>query len=188
VPDLKPCPFCGAQPNQPCRSDERNGYNFSIIISCPKCEARIARGSHQGKAGWCDDKAEAEAVEAWNNQNLEPLMTHPINCACDNCNPEDTIFRLRAKVAELEVLVRDHQDIEKGPHMSSTVTHTDDGFVEFQLRLPTEVWSKIEPLAHAAGLTIDQMTQAIFTLQMSNNGWLKKEPAPDLKAKKSTKK
>ena len=63
--------------------------------------------------------------------------------------------------------------------MSSTVVHTDNGFVEFQLRLPLETWARIEPLAHAAGLTIEQMTQAIFTLQMNGGGWLKKEPAPE---------
>ena len=71
--------------------------------------------------------------------------------------------------------------------MSSTVVHTDDGFVEFQLRLPVDVWAKIEPLAQASGLTIEQMTQAIFTLQMNGNGWLKKEPKPEPKPTKKHK-
>lgn len=71
--NLKPCPFCGALPAAPRRSgggDERNGYNFSVSISCPKCRVRISRGSHEGKGGWCDDKGEAEAavIEAWNNR------------------------------------------------------------------------------------------------------------------------
>jgi len=68
--------------------------------------------------------------------------------------------------------------------MSSTVHHTDDGFVEFQLRLPDDVWAKIEPLANAAGLTIEQMTQAIFTLQMNAGGWfVKPEPKSTQKNK-----
>lgn len=53
----------------------------------------------------------------------------------------------------------------------SETRHTDDGFVEFDLKLPKEVWAKIEPLAKASGLTIEQMVQSIFTLQMNAGGW-----------------
>ena len=59
--------------------------------------------------------------------------------------------------------------------MSSTIEHTNEGYVEIPLRLPNEVWEKIALLANASGLTIKQMTQAIFTLQMNAVGWLQKE-------------
>jgi hypothetical protein len=54
------------------------------------------------------------------------------------------------------------------------------------IRLPKEMWDKIAPLAHAAGLTIEQMTQAIFTLQANAGGWLQKEKS-EKKARKEKK-
>ena len=73
MPNLKPCPFCGTQPTEPHRegeSSERNGYNFRVSISCPKCGIHIARYSHEGPGGWCDDTGQAVAAvtEAWNNR------------------------------------------------------------------------------------------------------------------------
>ena len=54
----------------------------------------------------------------------------------------------------------------------------DEGFVNIPLRLPDSIWIKIEPLAKAASLTIEQMTQAIIILQFNQTGWLKKDPEP----------
>lgn len=56
--------------------------------------------------------------------------------------------------------------------MTETTT-ADSGYIEIPVRLPNELWAKIDPLAKAAGLTIEQMTQAIFVLQMNAGGWLK---------------
>lgn len=72
--------------------------------------------------------------------------------------------------------------------MSSTVHHTDEGYVEFQLRLEESTWAKIEPLAKASGLTVEQMTQAIITLQMASGGWLQKDAKPEPKPTKKSKK
>ena len=75
-PELLPCPFCGSKPNPISRdggSDERNGYNFTVRISC-QCGASIRTESHRGPQGWCDDKgqAEREAIAAWNRRALKP--------------------------------------------------------------------------------------------------------------------
>ena len=59
--------------------------------------------------------------------------------------------------------------------MSSTIKHTEEGYIEMPIRLPKEMWDKIAPLAHAAGLTVEQMVQAIFTLQANAGGWFTKE-------------
>jgi hypothetical protein len=71
--DLKHCPACGADAQGPTReggSDERMGYNFTVRVTCSGCGLTISRGSHQGKAGWCDDtgQAESEVVKAWNTR------------------------------------------------------------------------------------------------------------------------
>ena len=67
---LKSCPFCGAQPKGPQREgggDERNGYNFSMRVSC-QCGATISKPSREGPGGWCDDNGQAKlaVIAAWN--------------------------------------------------------------------------------------------------------------------------
>jgi hypothetical protein len=59
--------------------------------------------------------------------------------------------------------------------MSGTTAHTDKDYIEMPIRLPKEMWDNIAPLAHAAGLTVEQMSQAIFTLQANAGGWFAKE-------------
>lgn len=59
--------------------------------------------------------------------------------------------------------------------MSSTIHHTDEHYVEVNIRLEESTWAKIEPLAKASGLSVEQMTQAIITLQMAAGGWLHPE-------------
>jgi hypothetical protein len=76
VTDLCRCPFCGKPPTGPVKSgggDERCGYNFSVFIQCTPCGVSMSRPSHQGPAGWCDDKGEAEqaVIAAWNTRNME---------------------------------------------------------------------------------------------------------------------
>ena len=56
---------------------------------------------------------------------------------------------------------------------------SEDGFVEFPLRLPEELWKRVEPLAIAASLSVEQMTQAIIVLQFNANGWFKPEKKED---------
>lgn len=73
--ELKPCPFCGAFPNAPFKhgdSDERNGYNFYMVIAC-RCGIAIKRPSHEDKNGWCDDTGQALAavVAAWNHRTSD---------------------------------------------------------------------------------------------------------------------
>ena len=74
---LLPCPFCGAQPNEPVTSggsDERCGYNFTVSIEC-KCGVVMLQNSRSDKNGWCNDKGEAKAavIKAWNNRNGSAL-------------------------------------------------------------------------------------------------------------------
>lgn len=71
---LNPCPFCGAQPKNPEREgggDERNGYNFVVVIRC-QCGVSMQRHSHRNKQGWCDDsgQAESEVIKAWNRRAM----------------------------------------------------------------------------------------------------------------------
>lgn len=70
---VRPCPFCGSQPRAPRKeggSDERYGYNFIVTIFCEDCGARMSRGSHRDKQGWCDDEGqgESEVIDAWNSR------------------------------------------------------------------------------------------------------------------------
>ena len=60
--------------------------------------------------------------------------------------------------------------------------------VAMTINLPLFACHKIDRLASYAGLTSEQMTQAIITLQFNSTGWLKEEPEPELKAKKKTSK
>lgn len=80
--ELRPCPFCGEVPKGLTKqggSDERYGYNFSMIIEC-SCGVRLSRPSKQGVNGWCCDQGEAEnaVIEAWNRRvpkKGEPCQT-----------------------------------------------------------------------------------------------------------------
>lgn len=70
--ELLPCPFCGEQPSDPEKrggGDERNGYNFTVSITC-SCGVSIFRGSHEAKNGWCDDTGQAleSVIKAWNTR------------------------------------------------------------------------------------------------------------------------
>jgi hypothetical protein len=70
---LLPCPFCNGDPIGPTKkggSDERIGYNFTVSIACGNCGATLCTFSHKDRAGWCDDKGQAEASvrAAWNRR------------------------------------------------------------------------------------------------------------------------
>ena len=76
VAALLPCPFCGACPSPPRKdggSDERNGYNFQIIIRC-RCSAEVRAHSHENSGGWCDDTGQALALatSVWNKRATQP--------------------------------------------------------------------------------------------------------------------
>lgn len=71
--ELKPCPFCGKPPSEPEKSsasDERNGYNFTVSISC-ECGVSVVKKSKRLDSGWCCDNGEAvqEAVKTWNTRH-----------------------------------------------------------------------------------------------------------------------
>lgn len=73
---LLDCPFCGGKPMEPKQeggSDERNGYNFKMVISCNGCDATIKRESVHDKRGWCTDKGEAKqyVIDSWNRRAKE---------------------------------------------------------------------------------------------------------------------
>jgi Lar family restriction alleviation protein len=75
--ELKPCPFCGSAPSGPTEiggNDERNGYNFTVQISCGSCGAIMASESHSNDLGWCTDngQAEADARINWNRRSTQP--------------------------------------------------------------------------------------------------------------------
>lgn len=54
MPELKPCPFCGGQPELYPR--QRGDYNTAYIIRCWKCMV------------WFDGRAQADVVEKWNTR------------------------------------------------------------------------------------------------------------------------
>ena len=68
---LKPCPFCGGEVNikKTLGSDERNGYNFKVIVFC-QCGVTLAKPSKEDKNGWCCDNGESrtELIEQWNTR------------------------------------------------------------------------------------------------------------------------
>jgi hypothetical protein len=50
------------------------------------------------------------------------------------------------------------------------------GFLEFNVRLPINVIAKIQPLAAASGLTTEQMVQSLLTLSLHSGGWFSEPP------------
>ena len=61
--DLKPCPFCGKDPNQ---TTAELGDRPCFYYECenPKC--------HAAEMGWHD--TEQEAIDAWNNRPIEDAL------------------------------------------------------------------------------------------------------------------
>ena len=69
---LKPCPFCGQTPPLPEKvggSNERNGYNFKMVITC-KCGITLVKDSSTDKQGWCNDTGQAlkTLINTWNSR------------------------------------------------------------------------------------------------------------------------
>jgi Lar family restriction alleviation protein len=68
--ELKPCPFCGAQPVVRTENlDERFGYANEVKIQCPSCGAAKSAMGDSSKGGYADNSTtEQRAIEAWNRR------------------------------------------------------------------------------------------------------------------------
>ena len=66
--DLKPCPFCGKDPNQ---TTAELGDRPCFYYECdnPKC--------HAAEMGWHD--TEQEAIDSWNNRPIEDALRKEID-------------------------------------------------------------------------------------------------------------
>ena len=97
--DLKPCPFCGKEPNQ---TTVELGDRPCFYYECenPKC--------HAAEMGWHD--TEQEARDAWNNRPIEDALRKEIaqvkkdklelNAQC--FHKDETISVLKNRITELE--------------------------------------------------------------------------------------
>lgn len=65
--EIKPCPFCGGEPQFRSRpQSEDNGLGFIAFISC-KCGGYSARAHIFGEGGGLDE-ATAQAISTWNTR------------------------------------------------------------------------------------------------------------------------
>lgn len=65
-PELKPCPFCGAEAEIMRAADE---YEFVVAVNCTECSAHVREtDDHIGRDM---DALEAEAVAAWNKRAVD---------------------------------------------------------------------------------------------------------------------
>ncbi len=63
---LKPCPFCGGEPEL---EDWTHVYESGTTIRCKDCDAHIVEGVDDGN-GWHD-----RAVRKWNRRTVEIIKT-----------------------------------------------------------------------------------------------------------------
>ena len=69
IPDISPCPFCGAKEPPVAGIDDQDGYK--VKVQCDRCEAEgpaVPGGNFEPKNKSQRNKLIAAAIEKWNTR------------------------------------------------------------------------------------------------------------------------
>jgi Lar family restriction alleviation protein len=77
IEELKPCPFCGAQPKiNRMNLDERHAYANQVTVQCPSCGTSQSAVGDTSKPGYADNSTtEQRAIAAWNRRAAPAVGT-----------------------------------------------------------------------------------------------------------------